>query len=90
MKSLTFILETVNKQSPINIDPEIMSGAPVFRGTRVTIQTLFDLLENGKSLDDFLKIYDWIPKEQAIRVLELAKKTFSDEKMLELIDENIA
>ncbi|HJY64867.1 MAG TPA: DUF433 domain-containing protein [Ignavibacteria bacterium] len=80
----------MNKQSPINIDPEIMSGAPVFRGTRVTIQTLFDLLENGKSLDDFLKIYDWIPKEQAIRVLELAKKTFSDEKMLELIDENIA
>ena len=79
----------MNKLSPINIDREIMSGAPVFRGTRVTIQTLFDLLESGKSLDEFLKIYDWIPKEQAIRVLELAKKTFSDEKMLELIDENI-
>ena len=80
----------MNKLSPINIDPEIMSGAPVFRGTRVTIQTLFDLLENGKTLDNFLEIYDWIPKEQAMKVLELAKKTFSDEKMLELIDENIA
>lgn len=80
----------MNRLSPINIDPEIMSGAPVFRGTRVTIQTLFDLLENGKTVEEFLEIYDWIPKEQAIEVLELAKKTFSSEKMLNLIDENIA
>jgi uncharacterized protein (DUF433 family) len=80
----------MNKLSPINIDPEIMSGAPVFRGTRVTIQTLFDLLENGKTLDEFLEIYDWIPRKQAVEVLELVKRTFSSEKMLNLIDENTA
>jgi uncharacterized protein (DUF433 family) len=80
----------MNKLSPINIDPEIMSGAPVFRGTRVTIQTLFDLLENGKTLDEFLEIYDWIPRNQAVEVLELVKRTFSSEKMLNLIDENTA
>ena len=57
----------------INIDPEIMSGAPVFRGTRVTIQTLFDHLENGKTLDDFLEGFPSVTKENALAVLELAK-----------------
>ena len=61
------------KTSIINIDPEIMSGAPVFRGTRVTIQTLFDHLENGKTLDDFLEGFPSVTKENALAVLELAK-----------------
>jgi uncharacterized protein (DUF433 family) len=76
----------MNKLSPINIDPEIMSGAPVFRGTRVTVQTLFDLLENNKTLDDFLHIYDWIPKEQVIDVINLARKIFSSEKLLRFVE----
>jgi uncharacterized protein (DUF433 family) len=44
--------------SVINIDPEIMSGAPVFRGTRVTIQTLFDYLKHGKTMENFPEDYD--------------------------------
>lgn len=76
--------------SVINIDPEIMSGAPVFRGTRVTIQTLFDYLEHGKTVEDFLKDYDWVKREQAINVLELAKNFVSNEKYLNIIDENPA
>jgi uncharacterized protein (DUF433 family) len=79
----------MDKQSPINIDPEIMSGAPVFRGTRVTIQTLFDFLENGRTLDEFLETYDWVSKEDTLAVLEIAKKTFSSEKILNFINENI-
>lgn len=79
----------MNKLSSINIDPEIMSGAPVFRGTRVTVQTLFDLLENGKTVDEFLGIYDWVSRQQVIEVIELAKKTFGSVKMLNYIDENI-
>lgn len=76
------------KTTAIIIDPEIMSGAPVFRGTRVTIKTLFDYLEYGKSIDDFLRDYDWVTKEQAIEVLELAKTFVSSEKYLEPVDEN--
>ena len=40
-------------QEAITRDPEVMHGIPVFRGTRVPVQTLFDYLENGESLDDF-------------------------------------
>ena len=61
------------KYSVINIDPEIMSGAAVFRGTRVKIQTLFDYIENGKTIEDFIEDYDWVKREQAIIVLELSK-----------------
>lgn len=78
------------KTSVINIDPEIMSGAPVFRGTRVTIQTLFDYLEHGKTVENFLEDYDWIKREQAISVLELAKNFISNEKYLNILDENPA
>ena len=62
------------KINAINIDPEIMSGAPVFRGTRITVQTLFDYIEDGYSVEDFLKVFDWVRKEDVIEVLELAKK----------------
>jgi uncharacterized protein (DUF433 family) len=42
-------------KSPISIDPEVMSGAPVFRGTRVPVRILFDHLETGETVDDFLE-----------------------------------
>ena len=76
------------KTSVINIDPEIMSGVPVFRDTRVTIQTMFDHLENGKTLDDFLKGFPSVSKEKALAVLELASSIITSEKNLSLIDEN--
>lgn len=78
------------KDSVIKIDPELMSGAPVFKGTRVKIQTLFDYIENGKTIEDFLDDYDWVKKEQAISVLELAKNFLSNEKYLNILDENTA
>ncbi len=74
--------------SIINIDPEIMSGAPVFRGTRVMIQTLFDHLEHGKTLDDFLEGFPSVTKENALAVLELAKSIITSEKKLSLVNEN--
>ena len=80
----------MNKLSPINIDPEIMSGAPVFRGTRVTVQTLFDYLENGHPLEDFLEGFPTVTKEQVLEVLELIKKTFGSEKTLRFIEKQIA
>lgn len=56
----------------INIDKEILSGNPVFKGTRVPIQTLFDHLERGISLDEFLGDFPTVTKKQAIAVIEIA------------------
>ena len=52
---------------------ERMSGAPVFAGTRVPVQTLIDYLEADDSLNDFLEDYPSVSREHAIAVLELAK-----------------
>jgi len=54
-------------------DPEILSGVPVFRGTRVPFQTLLDYLEGGDTLDEFLEQYPGVSREQAIAALEEAK-----------------
>lgn len=66
----------------INIDPETMGGIPVFTGTRVPIQTLFDYMEGGDDLNEFLYDYPTVSKEAAIEVLEMAKKSLTTEKML--------
>jgi uncharacterized protein (DUF433 family) len=55
-------------------DPEIMHGQPVFRGTRVPVQTLFDHIEAGDPLEDFLEGFPTVPREMAIEVLEEAKR----------------
>lgn len=61
-------------QDPITRDPEVMHGTPVFRGTRVPVQTLFDYLENGESLDDFLAGFPTVSRALAVQVLEESKK----------------
>lgn len=61
--------------SIISISTEIMGGTPVFIGTRVPIQTLFDYLEAGESIDDFLDGFPTVSREQVIELLEEAKKT---------------
>jgi uncharacterized protein (DUF433 family) len=52
---------------------EVMSGAVVFAGTRVPVQTLMDYLEEGSSLDEFVKDFPTVSREHAVAVLELAK-----------------
>jgi uncharacterized protein (DUF433 family) len=54
-------------------DSEIMHGTPVFRGTRVPVQTLFDYLEGGETLEDFLEGFPTVSRELAIQALEEAK-----------------
>lgn len=55
-------------------DPEIMWGAPTFRGTRVLVRSLFDCLEAGRDLDDFLQGYPTVSREMAVQALEEAKE----------------
>ena len=61
--------------SVIKIDPEIMSGAPCFAGTRVPIQHLIDYLEGGDSIEDFLEDFPSVRREQVIAFLEEAKES---------------
>jgi len=70
------------KYGAVNIDPEIMSGTPVFSGTRVPIQSLFDYIETGETLEEFLENFPSVTKKQAIDVLEMAKKSLMTEKIL--------
>ena len=62
------------RQPVIHSDPEIQGGVPVFFGTRVPVKNLFDFLEAGDSLDDFLKSFPSVKREQAIAALELARE----------------
>ena len=74
----------------ITINPEIMSGAPVFKNTRVTVKTLFDYLEDGYSVEDFLKVFDWVNKQDVMEVLEIVKKSFESETQVKSLYENTA
>jgi uncharacterized protein (DUF433 family) len=57
----------------VSRDPEVMSGTPVFPGTRVPVQTLLDYLEAGDSIDDFLDGFPSVTREPVIAFLEQAK-----------------
>ena len=58
----------------IEVDPEKLGGTPVFYGTRVPIQNLFDCIETGESIDQFLDQFPTVTREQALAVLEESKE----------------
>jgi len=61
----------------VHRDPEILGGTPVFVGTRVPIKNLFDYLEAGDSLDEFLTSFPSVTREQAVAALELAREVLA-------------
>ena len=61
------------KQPLVSRNPEVMSGAVVFHGTRVPVQTLLDYLEAGESIDDFLEGFPSVTRQHVIAFLEEAK-----------------
>ena len=63
----------MDKSIVVTIDPEIQSGAPVFAGTRVPIQNLFDYIEEGVSLEVFLEQFPSVTRDMAIALLEQAR-----------------
>lgn len=68
----------------ITIDDYILSGQPVFKGTRVPVESLFDHLEAGVSLDEFLDDFPTVSKEQAIALLGIANKLLTSENIANL------
>lgn len=65
----------MDKKDLVEIDPEKMSGTPVFVGTRVPIQNLFDCLEGGEDVDEFLDQFPTVTRDQVLGVLELSKES---------------
>ncbi len=61
-----------NFREYISVNKEVLGGQPVFKDTRVPIETMFSHLEKGISLDDFLSDFPSVSKEQAISILEIA------------------
>lgn len=64
-----------NKPSVVHRDPEILSGTPVFVGARVPAQSLFDYLEGGDTLDEFLRQFPSVRREQALAALGQARES---------------
>ena len=64
----------MKKRAVVIVDPEILSGTPVFAGTRVPVRNLLDYLEGGESLDDFLEQFPTVSREQAVAFLEQASE----------------
>lgn len=62
------------QQNVIVSDPEILSGMPVFRGTRVPFKNLLDYIEGGHTLDEFLEQFPSVTRDNAIAALEYAKE----------------
>jgi uncharacterized protein (DUF433 family) len=62
-------------QTVVHSDPEILGGTPVFIGTRVPVQTLFEYLEGGETLDEFLRQFPSVSRLHAVAALDLAKET---------------
>jgi len=60
----------MNRAELITVNPNILGGTPVFKGTRVPVRTLFEYLERGYSLEEFIECFPSVTKDMACRVLE--------------------
>ena len=70
---MSFVIEEEDvDRLPINVDPEIMSGTPIFEGTRVPVDALLNNLAAGVSLDEFLENFPTVSREQALVVLKVS------------------
>lgn len=65
------------KNKIISVKQDVMSGMPVFSGTRVPIKNLFDYLETGHTIENFLEEFPSVKKKHAIALLKLAQSVLS-------------
>lgn len=70
----------------IAVDLEVLGGQPVFKGTRVPVEALFDHLEAGVSLEEFLEDFPSVTKQQAIATLEIANKLLTSKNIAKLYE----
>lgn len=72
-------VSTTIEDSVIHSDPEIVSGTPVFKGTRVMVKNLFDYLAAGDNMDEFLDGFPGVSREQAVEAIDMARKALERE-----------
>ena len=75
-----------NIKNLITIDNEILGGQPVFKNTRVPIESLFMHLEKGISMDEFLDDFPTVTKEQAVAILEIAEKIMTSQDIVRVYE----
>lgn len=68
-------MRAMNVKDLVEVDPEKMGGMPVFTGTRVPVNHLFEYIEEGETLDEFLRQFPSVTRDQALGVLELSKES---------------
>ena len=66
--------QKIGLEEAVWVNAQRMSGAPCFRDTRVPVQSLFDLLEGGETIDDFLALYPAISRRHVMAVLDFANR----------------
>ncbi|MEO9004506.1 MAG: DUF433 domain-containing protein [Ginsengibacter sp.] len=76
----------MNIKELITIDKDILGGQPVFTGTRVPVESLFDHLEAGVPLDEFLEDFPTVSKDQAISLLTIANKLLTSKNVAQLYE----
>jgi uncharacterized protein (DUF433 family) len=64
----------MNAADLLTVDPEILGGTPVFKGTRVPVKTLFEYLEDNYTLDEFVECFPTVSRELALGVLDRSEK----------------
>jgi uncharacterized protein (DUF433 family) len=67
-----------NRENIISSDPEVMGGRPVFRGTRIPVDVLFDNLADSVSLDEILEAYPGLNREDAVAAIAMAGERLKD------------
>ena len=70
-------MKTETAQTVISRSPDVMSGAPVFAGTRVPVQSLLDYLAGGHPLEEFLEDFPTVRREQALELLQKLKASLA-------------
>lgn len=70
----------------ITVHPEIQDGAPVFSGTRIRIETFYDFMRIGVSVNEFLNEFPSITRDQALEVYNLVKQQYTVDQIKSLVD----
>jgi uncharacterized protein (DUF433 family) len=70
----------------VQVNPEILGGLAIFKGTRVSVETIFNYLGSGESLERFLSEFPSLSREQALSVLEIESKIVSNRNFIQLYE----
>lgn len=76
----------MKRSNPIHIDPDILGGIPVFKGTRVPVESLFWHLAQGIAIEEFLDDFPSVTRDQVMEAMKMASKIFSSPNILALYE----